>query len=276
MKRKLFCELSPATYKISVLKCRLLRHLGDAFSSQRFAKERSKKQLEVIIYSGKSLIRRKLGDVDPALQENKAVNLSISAPKVSGILIKPGETFSFWHLVGSVTEKKGYNTGLILEKGMPGKGIGGGMCQFTNLIHWLVLHSPLSIVEHHHHDALDLFPDYGRQIPFGTGTSIYYNYLDYRVTNDTEHTFQLVTYVTDTHLCAELRCGSPLDVSYHVKAEDERFVKREDGVYRTGKVYRECYDKSTGRLLERKLIKENNARLMYEIDDSRVEEEQGQ
>ena len=43
----------------------------------------------------------------------------------------------------------------------------------------------ITAIEHHHHDALDLFPDYNRQIPFGTGTSIAYNYLDYRFKNTT-------------------------------------------------------------------------------------------
>ncbi|MDU6359766.1 MAG: VanW family protein [Clostridiales bacterium] len=58
-------------------------------------------------------------------------------------------------------------------------------------MHWMILHSPLTITEHHH-DNLDLFPDYGSQIPFGTGTSIHYNYLDYRFTNTTDNTFQLM------------------------------------------------------------------------------------
>ena len=56
-------------------------------------------------------------------------------------------------------------------------------CQLSNLLHWMVLHSDLTITEHHHHDRFDLFPDDGRQVPFGMGTSIVYNYLDYRVTN---------------------------------------------------------------------------------------------
>lgn len=266
MKRKLFCELSPTAYKISVFKCRMQRTLSDALSACKFARERSDNRLDTIIYKNSSLIRRKLGDVDSALQENKAVNLRISAPKVNGILIKPGETFSFWHLVGSTTAKKGYKEGLILKGNTTSRGLGGGMCQFTNLIHWLVLHSPLEICEHHHHDQFDLFPDYGRQIPFGTGTSIYYNYLDYRFVNRTDLTFQLVTYVTDTHLCAELRCEQPIDRTYHIKSEDERFIKRDDGIYRTGRIYRESYDKITGRMIERRLIKENNARVMYELE----------
>lgn len=115
--------------------------------------------------------------MDSTLQENKATNLAIAAPKVSHIVIRPKEVFSFWSLVGSCSEKKGYKEGLIIKSGAPDKDIGGGMCQFTNLIHWLILHTPLKVVEYHHHDGVDLFPDYGRQVPFGVGTSIMYNYI---------------------------------------------------------------------------------------------------
>lgn len=61
--------------------------------------------------------------MDLQLQENKAVNLSLAAPKVNGILIRPGETLSFWHLVGSLTAKKGYREGLTIESGVPSQGI---------------------------------------------------------------------------------------------------------------------------------------------------------
>jgi vancomycin resistance protein VanW len=108
------------------------------------------------------------------LQDNKAVNLSLAAPKINGIIIKPQEVFSFWKLVGECTEAKGYKEGLVIKSGKVDKGIGGGMCQFSNLIHWMILHSPMTIIEHHHHNQIDMFPDYGRQIPFGTGTSIMY------------------------------------------------------------------------------------------------------
>lgn len=80
--------------------------------------------------------------------------------------------------------------------------------QFSNLIHWMVLHAPLTITEQHH-DQFDLFPDFGRQVPFGTGTSIFYNYLDYRFHNDTEQTYQLLVHTTPTHLCGELRTDAP-------------------------------------------------------------------
>lgn len=263
-RRKLFCEISPLTYKISVFKCRLLRHIKNAFSFLRFSVKKSAEPLPELICEYNSLMRRVLGNTDMELQENKVINIGLSAPKVSGVLIYPGETFSFWKLVGSYSAKKGYREGLTISNGRASKGIGGGMCQFTNLIHWLVLHTPLEITEHHHHDGMDLFPDFGRQIPFGTGTSIIYNYLDYRFRNNTDNVYQLIVYTTDKYLHGEIRSKKPLGVKYHIKTENEGFVEENGIVYRTGEVWRECVDKKTGNLLTKELIKTNHAKVMYD------------
>lgn len=227
--------------------------------------------MPVLVYSHKSLIRRKLGNVDAQLQENKAVNLSIAAPKVSNVIIRPGEYFSFWKLVGSCTAKKGYREGLTINNEQVGKDIGGGMCQFTNLIHWMILHTPMQIVEHHHHDEMDLFPDYGRQIPFGVGTSIMYNYLDYCFKNTTEHVFQLIVYTTPQYLCGELRTDKELQYKYHIKAEEEFFSKEKGVVFRNNCIYRECFDKKTGKLFTKELIKRNHAKVMYDASKLLIE-----
>ena len=268
--RKLFCEISPLTYKISTYKCIALRKLQDTFYKETFSKAKCEELLPVVVYKHNSLIRRRLGNVDLHLQENKAVNLAIAAPKVDKIVIRPGETFSFWQLVGNPSEKNGYKTGLTIKGGNPSKDIGGGMCQFTNLIHWMILHSPLDIVEHHHHDGVDLFPDFNRVVPFGTGTSILYNYKDYRVKNNTDQHFQLVVYTTDEYLCGELRTTNHLEYSYHIKAEDEYFSRENGVVYRNGKVYRCVIDKNTGNVIEKKLIKTNHAKVMYDTDNLEI------
>lgn len=270
MPRKLFCEISPLTYKISTLKCRVIRNIQNLFVRQHFSKVKQEELLPIVVYKHNSLIRRKLGNTQMELQENKAVNLSLSAPKVNGLLIRPGEIFSFWHLVGNTTKAKGYKEGVTISKTQVTAGVGGGLCQFTNLIHWLILHTPLTIIEHHHHDGIDLFPDYNRQVPFGTGTSIVYNYLDYRFKNETDVTYQLVVYVTDTHLCGELRASDKLPVKYHIKNENEHFVRVGDTVYRRGQVYRICIDKATGNELFRELIRDNNARVMYDASYCRI------
>lgn len=270
MKRKLFCEISPTTYKISVLKCKVVKVIKDFFSTTRFARSRVDQVLPIVIYKHNSLIRRQLGEVDMTLQNNKAINLSLVAPKVTQVVIKPGETFSFWKLVGSLTASKGYKEGLTISGGKVTSGVGGGMCQFTNLIHWMVLHTPMEIVEHHHHDGFDLFPDFNRQIPFGTGTSILYNYLDYRFKNTTDLTYQLVVYTNDEYLCGELRADKSQSIQYHIKVEKEEFVQEAADIYRTGEVYREGIDRVTGAHISRELLRKNHAKVMYDIVQNAV------
>ncbi|MDR0883561.1 MAG: VanW family protein [Oscillospiraceae bacterium] len=198
------------------------------------------------------------------LQENKAHNLALAAPLVNGILIQPGETFSLWRLVGNTSAKRGYKEGLTIKQHAPSHDVGGGMCQLSNLIHWMVLHSPLDIIERHHHNDLDLFPDFGRQVPFGCGTSILYNYLDYRVQNNSEQTFQLLVSTNDTHLCGELRAQTVLDLSVHIVEEDAHFVCVDGQYYRRNRVVRRVNDKRTGNLLDAAIIDQANARVMYD------------
>jgi len=275
MAKRLFCEINGFTYAISVSKERLKRYMKNLLSRRRFAKTKGE-PLPVLIYSHKSLIRRRLGNVDMELQNNKAINLSIAAPQVDKVIIKPGEEFSFWRLVGKCTKAKGYLDGLTISVGKTGKGTGGGMCQFTNLLHWMTLHSPLTISEHHHHDNYDLFPDFGRQVPFGCGTSILYNYQDYRVRNDTDITFQFIVYTIETHLCGELRASEPLPYKYHIAEKESVFIKIGENMYRRNKIYKAVVDKTTGAEISQTLIKENNALVMYDetfIDPALIQAE---
>ena len=141
MKRKLFCELSPFTYRLSMEKEILKRHVQDLLHKTQFAVERTEASFPVLVYRHNSLIRRRLGNVNMQLQENKATNLALAVKHINGLVIRPGETFSVWKLIGRTTKRKGYKEGLTIAKGQPSQGIGGGLCQLSNLIHWLVLHT---------------------------------------------------------------------------------------------------------------------------------------
>ena len=88
MKRILFCELCPFTYRLSMEKEILKRHLRDFFGRTLFARERTQDLLPVIVYQHKSLIRRRLGNVNMQLQENKATNLALAVTHIDGLLIR--------------------------------------------------------------------------------------------------------------------------------------------------------------------------------------------
>src|SRR5690606_16094322 len=125
----------------------------------------------------RSPLLRRLGDSEMWLQHNKVTNLRIAAERVHGLVLGPGQEFSFWRTVGEATRRKGYLEGMRLHRGEVRSGIGGGICQLANLLHWMVLHTPMVVTERSEH-AFDPFPDNGRVVPWGVGCAVAYNYVD--------------------------------------------------------------------------------------------------
>ena len=119
----------------------------------KFSRVRREMPLEYLCFSHKTPLMRQLKDVDMWLQQNKVINLKLAAPKIHGILIRPGEIFSYWRLIGKPSRMKGYVKGMVLQDGSVSAGIGGGLCQLSNLIFWMAAHSPLTIVERHRHGS---------------------------------------------------------------------------------------------------------------------------
>ena len=101
-----------------------------------------------------------------------------------------------------------------LSDGARGAGVGGGICQLANLLHWMVLHSPLTVVERSEH-SFDPFPDNGRVLPWGVGCSIAYNYVDLVVRNDTVDDVPAAHLGRRARTCAASSARTaPLPVSY--------------------------------------------------------------
>ena len=264
-KRKLFCERGPVCYQISLHKEYLKRDLKDLFSSEKIAKQHSKKELPYTIKSHTSILLRKLEGVDMKLQENKITNLTLASKKINGIIIHPGEVFSFWKTIGNPTKRKGYKEGLTISSSELKSGIGGGLCQLANMIHYLVLNSPLSVTElHHHSDAL--FPDERRRVPFGTGTSVFYNNVDYRFKNNQDYDVQILVWLDSGELCGELRSDSDIPYRYKLVEENNHFVLEDDTYYRISQVYKITIDKETNKEIKKELILDNHSKVMYDYD----------
>ncbi len=263
MGRKLFCEISPLTYEISIKKEILLRHLKNIFGKEKIARTHSKEELPVIVKSHSSILLRNLEGVDMSLQENKITNINIACKKISGIIIHPGETFSYWSTVGPAKKKYGYKKGLVIGRKGFAADYGGGLCQMANMIHWLVLNSPLEVTElHHHTDAL--FPDDRRRVPFGTGTSVCYNNVDYRFKNNTDQDVQILVWCENGELCGELRSEKEYPYRYKLVEENHHFKKEGKKYFRISQVYRIVIDRLTNKEIEKELILDNHSKVMYD------------
>ncbi len=253
----------PALYFLSVGLRRLHRRLVWHLDGRRYAREQRDELLPFRVIKHQSVLLKKLGESDMHLQRNKVVNLGIAVRPLHGLIIRPGEVFSFCLRVGPPTARRGFLPGMELSFGKARAGIGGGICQISNLIHWMVLHSPLTVTERRHH-SFDPFPDEGRVLPFGSGATVFYNYIDYQFTNTTQHTFQLRFWFSEKCLEGELRCDVNLPYRYHVKEENHAFLKQDGAFYRQNEIWREKIEKGhNGRMLERELVTKNFARVLY-------------
>lgn len=194
-----------------------------------------------VVFVHQSLLLRRLRNVDMWLQHNKVQNLRIAIQKLDRLILKPGETMSFWRLVGSTGKRKGYLKGMELYEGTFRPAYGGGLCQLSNLIYWMTLHTPLTVTERYRHQY-DVFPDANRTLPFGSGATVSYNYIDLQIRNDTDTPFCLHLYLTDTHLVGEWRTETPLAVKYEVFEKNHRITQESWGGYvRHNQIWRRVY-----------------------------------
>ena len=261
--RRRLAERHPWLHPVAVRVHQARRHAAWLTSGTTWAtRAAGSPDLPVRVKKHGSLLLRDLSPDEMALQHNKVVNLRLASARTDGVVIRPGETFSFNKVVGNCTRRKGYVVGMRLSNGEATAGVGGGLCQLANLLHWMFLHSPLTVVERSEH-SFDPFPDKFRVLPWGVGCSIAWNYVDLVVRNDTDVTFQLRTWVGHKHLRGELRADRTIDHSYKVEARREEFVRVGERVWRRNEIWRTLVDRRTGDTVGEELVKRNCAVVKY-------------
>ena len=238
-------------------------------ANRRIARKKSQDLLTHRLYKHSSLLLRKLGSSDLRLQHNKITNLTLAISTIDCIVIQPGELFSLWSLVGNPTKQKGYVNGMLLSQGKVIEGLGGGLCQLANLLHWMFLHGPLEIVERYHH-SLDVFPDSGRTIPFGSGATILYNFVDLKAKNVSHAPIQIHLWMTEYKLCGELRTNDPSIDGYRVKETDHCFVQWKNTWYRYNRLWRVSKERNQHHVS--KLVVTNLAPVLYSVDEAALTE----
>lgn len=228
----------------------------------RWAKERQGERLPCIQSAHATPLLRHLRGDQMEWQRNKVVNLKLAVARLDGLILHPGETFSYWKLIGKPTRQKGYREGMVLFLGQIGSDVGGGLCQLSNLIFWMTLHTPLTVVERYRHSH-DVFPDAYRTQPFGSGATCAYPHRDLMIRNDTGQDFQLCLRVGETHLQGEWRAMRPPERRYEVVERDARIDQAAWGGYiRHNALYRDVYDLQ-GNFLEEQFLFTNDAIMMY-------------
>lgn len=126
-------------------------------------------------------------------------NIKIGMAKFNGVILKPGEEFSFNNLLGAIEEKEGYQAELVIKGGLLVKEYGGGLCQVSTTVFRAAILAGLPITERKPHS----FPVQYYN-PQGFDSTIYPGVVDLKFINDTSAHILIQTKVAGSKLTVEI------------------------------------------------------------------------
>jgi len=122
---------------------------------------------------------------------SRVQNIGVGAAQFDGLLIEPGETFSFNHYLGEVTAEKGYEEGIIIWGNTTRADVGGGLCQVSSTAFRAAFWAGLPIAERWAHSFRVSY----YEPPLGLDATIYSPEVDLKWVNDTGYYILIHTYV---------------------------------------------------------------------------------
>ena len=121
---------------------------------------------------------------DPT-NKNRSNNLEISAKKINGTIILPGETFSYNQTVGERTIAEGYKEAGAYAGGRVVQDVGGGICQTSSTLYNAVLLANLEIVDRSNHQFLTSY------VPAGRDATVAWGSIDFQFKNTREYPIKI-------------------------------------------------------------------------------------
>lgn len=149
---------------------------------------------------------------------NRLTNITLAAAAVDGLILNPGEEFSFNGTVGERTTAKGYKTAGAYSGGRTVQETGGGICQVSSTIYDCVLHADLEVTDRRNHQFVVSY------LPLGNDATVNWGTTDFKFKNNTEYPIQIDTEVDGRNLTVKL-IGTKFDTNY-IKVQYETLSTR--------------------------------------------------
>ena len=264
----------PFLLPLRVAQRKFFFYAGMRLDGHTYAKTMQDALLPCEVFSADSGLYNAHTGFDMVYQENKAFNLKLAAKTLHGLLIRPGETFSFWQAARHADRHTPYKDGLVVKYGRLCTANGGGLCQMTNLLYWLFLHSPLDIVERHTHRSLD-FPTMRGAAPEGVDATVSEGWLDLKAKNGTDATFQIGIGFDGESITGSLFADRAMPRAYEIEGRDLRYVRKNSVVYQTVSIFRREIDRDTREALSESLLYTNANAIGYPLPGGSFVEEKG-
>lgn len=118
---------------------------------------------------------------------SRSKNLKIAMDKLNGVVVMPGEVFSYNQTLGKRTAEQGYEYANGFAGGKVVPMLAGGICQISSTLYDAVLYANLNIVERHNHAFQATYVEPGKD------ATVVYGSLDFKFENTRNYPIMIKT-----------------------------------------------------------------------------------
>lgn len=133
---------------------------------------------------------------------NRIYNVNLTASKINGVLIPPGEIFSFNSTVGDISAATGFKQAYVIKSGRTVLDDGGGVCQDSTTLFRAVLNAGLPVIKRTAHAYRVGYYEQG--FPPGLDATVFYPSVDFQFKNDTPGHILIQAYTEGLTLYVDL------------------------------------------------------------------------
>lgn len=179
--------------------------------------------------------------------ENRNNNLRQACKAMDGLILQPGEVFSYNDTLGPRTKENGYLRAGAYSGWNLVQSYGGGICQGSSTIYCAALYADLEIVFRRNHGYAVSYIDYGLDATVNWGGP------DFQFRNSTHFPIKIAAEVSDGYVKVTILGTEERD--YYIKMESEAAW---GGSYIYARSYKCKYDRETDELISRELEARSN------------------
>lgn len=116
----------------------------------------------------------------------RANNVRLASSFINGLILNPGEEFSYNGVVGQRTTERGFRSAGAYVAGKLVDEVGGGVCQPSSTLYMAVLRADLQVTERTNHGFTVAYT------PLGEDATVSYGSLDFRFKNNTDYPVKII------------------------------------------------------------------------------------
>lgn len=128
----------------------------------------------------------------------RTTNVLLATEACDGVVLLPGDTFSYNDTVGPRTYERGFKDAIVYVGTSAEAGVGGGICQVSSTLYYTVLRADLKIVERHAHSRIVTY------VPLGEDATVAWGSKDFKFRNDTDFPIRVETSHTRSTLTVRI------------------------------------------------------------------------